>query len=318
MQEKSIIAPKLKPVVLTTQKKFHFAFLLLLLLVFIVFLATIAGFTFAFKVNKTVQTYNAAEKRLEVTKLPPDIKKTLETSSSIASASATIHIPILLYHYVEYVKDKRDTIRQSLDIVPIVFQKQLETLKDANYTFLTMKDIADIIDNKMSLPEKPIAITFDDGYRDLYTDVFPIIKKENVKITAFIVPGFLDQPNFLLTTQFQEIAQSGLVEISAHTMHHRYLKGASKAMATDEIVGSKVLLETMVHKPVVSFAYPYGAFDNQAIELIKNAGFKTAVSTIPGKEENEANRFFIYRIRPGGRTGDTLLRFLQQAQFKPW
>lgn len=287
---------------------------LILFLLVLISCATIGGFVWHGKIVEQ-KRLDLAEKRLEMTRIPKEIKKSLLQT---ATPSATFSIPILMYHYVEFVADRRDTIRQSLDIIPPILEKQIETLKNADYTFLTMNDVADIMDGKKPAPKNPIVFTFDDGYRDFYTDVFPIVKKENVKVVSFVVPGFLDKPNFLLTSQLLEIAKSDLVEIAAHTMHHIYLKRAAANVARVEIAESKSELETLLNRPVVSFAYPYGAFDQQAIDFVKAAGFKTAVSTIPGKEESESNRFFIYRLRPGARVGDTLLRFLQQTQFKPW
>jgi peptidoglycan/xylan/chitin deacetylase (PgdA/CDA1 family) len=247
----------------------------------------------------------------DMKKLPPDIKKELQVSSP----SATFRVPILLYHYVEYVQDKRDTIRQSLDIIPSVFEKQLQTLSGDGYTFITPSDVADVLDGKKTMPNKPIILSFDDGYRDFYTDVLPLLEKYHARAVAYVVPGFLDTPNFLLTSQLVAVSQTGLVEVAAHTMHHVSLKGMAVQRATDEIDKSKQTLEDLLHIPVVSFAYPYGAFDKQAVELVKNAGFKTAASTIPGIEVNQADRFFLYRIRPGVRTGPVLLRFLQQSSF---
>ncbi|HSX40010.1 MAG TPA: polysaccharide deacetylase family protein [Candidatus Saccharimonadales bacterium] len=247
--------------------------------------------------------------------LPLDVKKELETSTP----SATFRVPILLYHYVEYVKDPKDTIRQSLDIVPSVFEKQLQTLIADNYTFITPSGLADVLEGKKKLPPKPIIITFDDGYRDFYTDVLPILQRyPDVRVVAYVVPGFLDTPNFLLTSQLEEIAQSNQVEIAAHTMHHLWLKGMSKDRAQKEISQSKTTLEDLLHIPIVSFAYPYGAFDSQTVQMVKDAGFKTAVSTIPGIEVNQADRFFLYRIRPGARTGKELINFLSQNAFRPW
>ncbi|HVZ59136.1 MAG TPA: polysaccharide deacetylase family protein [Patescibacteria group bacterium] len=225
----------------------------------------------------------------------------------VASSSASYEIPILMYHYVEIVKDPKDTIRQSLDILPNAFAAQVQTLKQNNFTFLTMAEVADIIDGVMPLPKRPVVITFDDGYRDFYTDVFPIITKEKIPVVAYLVPGFFDQPNYLLTSQVKEIAKSPYVEIGAHTMHHVWLKGVSPVFAQREIAQSKYQLEDLIHKPVVSFAYPYGAFDNNAIDLVKKAGFRTAVSTIPGMQVTQENRFFLFRIRPGYRTGMELV-----------
>ncbi len=246
--------------------------------------------------------------------LPPEIKKELKH----ASPSATFRVPILLYHYVEYVRDRKDTIRQSLSINSYVFEKQLQTLQDAGYTFMTTGQLSGVLDGKTSLPEKPVILTFDDGYRDFYTDAYPLLKKYNAHATAYIVPGFLNALNYMDKDQLEEIARDGLVEIGAHTVHHVYLKNAPLSRVEYEALESKKLLEDELHIPIVSFAYPYGAFDKQAIEVVKTANFKTAVSTVPGIEASQANRFFLFRIRPGGRTGDYLLRFLEQTAFKPY
>jgi len=254
------------------------------------------------------------EVKPDVKVLPKEITKHLRE----ISPTEQFRIPILLYHYVEYVKDKRDTIRQTLDIYPSTFEKQLQTLKQANYTFITAKDVADILDGKEDLPQRPVVLTFDDGYRDFYTDVFPLIKKYHVKVTAYIVPGLLGGPNYMDPSQVQEIARSGLVEVAAHTVHHAYLKNMSYAKAYQEIRDSKTMLEKLIHLPVVSFAYPYGAFDNQAVSIVKQTPFQTAVSTIPGIENSQETRYFLFRIRSGGRVGENLLNFLSQATFKPY
>lgn len=247
-------------------------------------------------------------------KIPPKIEKVYKT----ASISATLRVPILMYHYVEIVKDRRDTIRQSLDILPSVFEKQIETMQNAGYSFLTAGELGEVLDGKRALPTKAVVLTFDDGYRDFYTDVFPILEKHNVKATSYIIEGFLGGQNYMTKDMVASISASGLVEIGGHTINHPSLKGMSFARAEVEVTKGKQLLEQEFHVPVVSFAYPYGTFDEQAIDIVKQAGFTTAVSTIPGIEENQVDRFFIFRIRPGVRTGQSLLNYLEQTMFKPY
>jgi peptidoglycan/xylan/chitin deacetylase (PgdA/CDA1 family) len=247
-------------------------------------------------------------------KIPPKIEKIYKT----ASISATLRVPILMYHYVEVVKDKRDTIRQSLDILPTVFEKQIETLQEAGYSFLTAGELGEVLDGKRALPTKSVVLTFDDGYRDFYTDVFPILEKHQVKATSYIIAGFLGGQNYMTPDMVASISASGLVEIGGHTITHPSLKGMSFARAEVEVTKGRQMLEQEFHVPVVSFAYPYGTFDEQAIAIAKQAGFTTAVSTIPGIEENQADRFFLFRIRPGYRTGQSLLDYLEQTSFKPY
>ncbi|MDO8621503.1 MAG: polysaccharide deacetylase family protein [Candidatus Levybacteria bacterium] len=266
------------------------------------------------KIALDKRTSPAAEKKLATHRLPEDIKKELQKTSSIA----TFRVPILLYHYVEYVKDKGDTIRQSLNINPYIFEKQIQTLKDAGYTFITVGELGKVLDAEMSLPRKPVIITFDDGYEDFYTDVLPLLKKYNVKATAYIVAGAMGRLNYMSKDEIGKAIESGLVEIGAHSMYHRYLKGISYNEAKFEIEQSKANLEQEFGVSVVSFAYPYGAFDKQAVKFVQDAGFKTSVSTVPGIDVSDLNRYFIFRIRPGARTGIELLQYLEGNSFKEY
>jgi peptidoglycan/xylan/chitin deacetylase (PgdA/CDA1 family) len=236
--------------------------------------------------------------------IPEDVKEATPT------ARIPVKVPILLYHYVEYVKDKGDTIRQSLDIVPRVFEEQIQTLLADSYTFITMDDLADYLDGKRLLPPKPIILTFDDGYRDLYTDVLPILQKYNVKAVAYIVSGFVDKPNFMTTQELREVASSGLVEIAAHSVHHLNLKAIKPDLAQKEVEESKGAIEKLVGIPVHNFAYPYGDFNQNIIEFVQKAGYRTAASVIAGSIHSEQDRYFIYRLRPGARTGKTLTNWL--------
>lgn len=257
------------------------------------------------------------EDRKNITKeLPPAFKEKIK---HVASDSATMRVPILMYHYIEYVQDKKDTIRASLALSPYTFEQQVITLKEANFTFLTARDLGDILDGKTEAPAHPVLLTFDDGYRDFYTDVYPILKKYQVKATAYIAPGLLDRPNYMLKKQLKEISREDpFIEIGAHTVNHRGLKGLFKPFLLYEVNQSKKMLEDELRIPIVSFAYPYGAFDKSAEDAVKEAGYKTSLSTVPGIMVNPANRYFLYRLRPGYRTGESLIKYLNQESFKPW
>lgn len=117
-------------------------------------------------------------------------------------------------------------------------------------------------------------------------------------------------------SQLDTVVKSGLVDVGAHTVHHIALKGRPHDEVQKEIDESKTWLEANYHISVVSFAYPDGSFDLQSAQLVKDDGFTTAVSTVPGIEQNQANRFFMYRLRPGYRTGQSLLNYLEQSSFR--
>ncbi|MBI2196908.1 polysaccharide deacetylase family protein [Candidatus Daviesbacteria bacterium] len=243
-----------------------------------------------------------------------EIPKEVQESIKNVKPQKYLRVPILLYHYVEYVKDPKDTIRKSLNLEPHAFDLEVKTLQEAGYSFITLADLADGLDDKRTLPAKSVILTFDDGYRDFYTDVFPILKKYQIKAVVFVIPNFIDRPDNLTTWMISEIIKSGLVEIGAHTMNHTYLRGLSLNQVRYEIEQSKSYLEKSFGIQVISFAYPYGAFDNGAIDEVKKAGFRTAVTTIPGTFSMDVNRFFLYRVRPGGRVGPDLLELLERTK----
>lgn len=259
-----------------------------------------------FQFKPTVET-----RKSEVRKVPPSVTRSFPKPP----LSQSIRVPIMLYHYVEYVQDRNDTMRQSLNTPPHVFEQQLLTLKKDNYTFLTVSNLGDILEGKLDLPSKPIILTFDDGYRDFYTDVYPILKKHNIKVTQYVISGVIGQKNYMFKKQIDEILKSGLVEVGSHTVHHVSLASKLFPVVQYEAAKSKADLEKMFGVKIVSFAYPNGSFDEQSISVVQSAGYKTAVSTVPGIDQSQNNRFFLYRLRPGYKVGSELLQYLEQSHF---
>lgn len=226
-------------------------------------------------------------------------------------SDSILRIPILMYHYVEYVRDEKDTIRKSLNINPYIFEEQLKTLKGANYTFTTQNEIASYLKNEIIMPNKPIALTFDDGYRDFYTVAYPLLKKYKAKATIYIIVNFLNDPNYLTEKQLQELSLDNNIEIASHTLNHIHMKSANIKSIQYELSESKSRLEKLIGKPVFSFAYPYGAFSEGAIEEVVLSKYKSAVTVTSGKDQSIKNMYYLYRLRPGARTGNELINYLE-------
>lgn len=251
--------------------------------------------------------------------IPLDVRQEIDQQRKLYALTEmpTYRVPILMYHYIE-PQDKDDKIRASLTTNPYTLDAEIKTLKDSDYTFMTAFELSQVINGKKSLPGKPVLLTFDDGYRDFYTYAYPILKRYNVPATQYVITGYLNNPNHLTVSQLQEIARDNLVEIGAHTVTHDWLKGKNPQEVTFQVSKSKEDLEKLTGKPVNSFAYPYGAFDLQAAKIVDAAGYTNSVSTIPGIIQSHENRFFLYRLRPGGRTGESLINWLTQSTFRPY
>lgn len=247
--------------------------------------------------------------------LPKELEKQKISSDSSVLSAYQVKLPIIMYHYIEYVKDAGDLIRKKLDITPANFESQLKSLKEAGFTTYFVRDIPGLFHTKSRLSSKDVILTFDDGYEDFYTDAFPILKKYQMKATLYVVNNFIGLKGYLNEGELREIIDSGVVEIGAHTLDHVYLKRAPLSYARREILESKKLLEDKFGIKVDTFAYPYGAFSKEVADLVKEASYTAAVSVIPGVYQSEENLFYLSRIRPGvfvGRDAGKILENWRQ------
>ena len=224
----------------------------------------------------------------------------------------TIKIPIIMYHYVEYIKDMKDLVRKRLTIVPTVFEEHLIALRNAQYETYFVKDIPDIVNGNIHYSSQSAVLTFDDGYEDFYTVVYPLLKKYHVRATVYIIYDYIGKKGFLSEQQIKELIESGLVEIGSHSLDHVYLKVAPDMYAEKQIVESKRNLEERFGVPILTFAYPYGAFNNKNIETVRKAGYTAAVSVITGVNQTKANLWYLSRIRPEFFTPQTMIQVIEK------
>jgi len=238
----------------------------------------------------------------------------IPTATPSALSQDPVKIPVIMYHYVEYVKDPKDIVRRKLSTGPREFEGQLLALKAAGYDTFFVKDIPDILAGQVDYSTRSAVLTFDDGYEDFYTNVFPLLKKHHARATLYIIYDFIGRRDFLTRAQIGELVDSGLVEIGSHTLTHRYLKTASTADIRREVFDSKKKLEDDFRITVRTFAYPNGAMNAQAVQAVRDAGYTAAVSVIPGTFQSEDNLFLLSRVRPGNFTPATMIQVLERMK----
>jgi peptidoglycan/xylan/chitin deacetylase (PgdA/CDA1 family) len=220
-------------------------------------------------------------------------------------------VPILMYHYVSVSPWKTDKIRIGLSTPPYVFEKQMELLFQNGYTSISLDDLYNAFAGRFTLPPKPIILTFDDGYVDFYQYAYPILKKYHMTGINFIITGFVGRTGYLSWPQIEEMYQSGNILFGAHTVHHFALTSIKPEVAKTEISQSKQVLEEHLGKTVDWFAYPYGDYNKNVINEVRNAGYIGAVNTLPGITQYESRLFYITRFRAGTRMDNDLLKLIE-------
>lgn len=224
-------------------------------------------------------------------------KSQTEPKVSPISAPQTVRLPILTYHYIRTLEHpEQDPMGVGLSVSPEMFRQQLSYLRDQGYKVIRLEALDRVLKGTETLDPKPVALTFDDGYEDFYTQALPILKEFNFPVTLFTVAGFLDNPSgrYLSTNQLKEITQTGLVTIGVHSYTHPDLT-KPRVNLNKEIVEAKSKLEEIVGKKLDLFAYPYGAYNSKIREEAKNAGFTLSFSTEGGFVQTEANRYHLHR-----------------------
>jgi peptidoglycan/xylan/chitin deacetylase (PgdA/CDA1 family) len=218
-------------------------------------------------------------------------------------------IPIVAIHGVE------PSPSGSYELSTGEFEYLCGTLKALGYKTITFMDLLNYLDKGKRLPEKPVIITSDDGYYDVYAYAFPILQKYGYKMTVFLVTGLMGNSEADRRINEFDQGKSGLptrpmliwpeigamsrygIEFMSHTVSHRTLGGLSDEEALFEMAQSKIDIESHLKKPVPFIAWPYDNYSTVDVSFLPQAGYRGAVRYTGGIENvNSINIYAIKRI----------------------
>ncbi len=222
-------------------------------------------------------------------------------------------VPILNYHQVN------DRDHNALTVSTKDFDAQMKFLSEEGYHSLSLPELLDIWEKDGELPEKPVVITFDDGYLDNYEDAFPILQKYRMKATIFPVTDYLGHfPNYLTWDQAKEMQDSGLIQFGSHTMSHSNLTEIkSRTEIRHQLYDSSLAVQWFLKQTPAVLAYPCGAYTQETAELAENAGYRAAVTVNYGWASPNESRFALSRVPIFGGNNHALLRFRARLALAP-
>lgn len=235
-------------------------------------------------------------------------------------------VPVLMYHSFS------EELSANAIVHPREFREQLAYLQEQGYTSISIYDLVRAVYLAEELPSKPVLITIDDGYADNYEYAFPILQELQMQATLNVVTSQrgetpADREHFSWE-QAGEMVASGLVSIQSHThdLHYKVqtaqglqsavtglqLKQDGRSETQEEHRGriyqdlklSKERIEEMLRQPVVAFAYPFGVYTPEVIEVARSLGYLLMFTIEPGVFQLQDSPYTIPRINvPGGMTG---------------
>jgi len=237
----------------------------------------------------------------------PEPTPTSQEREVVPPGRTRISVPILEYHYIRINPDPRDRLGFNLSVTPSDFKAQMDWLQAGGYHPVDLNDLRAYFQEQRPLPARPVVLTFDDGYADFYSTAFPILQAHRFTAVSYLVSGFLDRPRYMTSEQVVELDSAG-IEVGAHTVTHADLTRAGAAQLVLEVQGSKNALERLVGHPVLDFCYPTGMFNAAVIASLRQFGFQSATTELPGTEHSWDGRLTWSRVRVGG--GEALSQFI--------
>lgn len=183
------------------------------------------------------------------------------------------------FHRVTEEESKDEAMRKYFAITPGRLERLIQDHLKKSYRFVSVGQVQKMVQAK-KYPYKFIAVTLDDGYADNFENAYPIFKRYNIPFCIFISESFITNrisPYKMLTEeQIIELSKDELCTIGSHTALHLNLSELSIQKQKEQIEGCKIWLEKLLQRPVAHFAYPYGAFTSQTIEVLQSTGIKMA------------------------------------------
>ena len=192
--------------------------------------------------------------------------------------------PILMYHKVQVVPPTPGYLRNY--VLPEQFEGQITALLRWGYTPISLEQWLEIRARRKQPPKRPIALTFDDGYRSVYENAWPVLHRHGISATIFLVADCIGTTNrwdaqgpqepLLDYGHIAEMKATG-ISFGSHTCTHRPLTDLSSEEALEELMRSRTALETLLKQPITTLAYPYNKQNRTVRGLARQAGYRAAV-----------------------------------------
>ncbi|MCS3838789.1 peptidoglycan/xylan/chitin deacetylase (PgdA/CDA1 family) [Pseudomonas sp. JAI111] len=231
-------------------------------------------------------------------------------------------VTILVYHRFSDTADDSMTVRMS------TFDSQLGVLRSHGYHFVTLRAVVDWLRNPdATLPDKPVAITVDDGHRSVFDKLLPVMLREHFPVTLFVYPSAISNAAYALTwEQLRTLKQSGLVDIQSHTYWHPNFKIERRRLSPADfrqfvhlqLDKSRRRIESQTGGTVDMLAWPFGLYDDELIALAADEGYIAAFSLEEKKADRHARLLALPRYLMIDAYGaHTFARLLGEPQTRP-
>lgn len=218
--------------------------------------------------------------------------KPVDKTKTYYKNEKNLRIPILLYHEITTKQPERKLAY--MQTTKDNFEKQVSGILEYGYTVISYNDLIAYNNGEKALPEKVVLIDFDDGYIGNYQNAFEVIKKYSIPVSIYVVDDLVGTPGYFNWEQAKEMSDTGLVSINTHGKTHIFYNKETPETLKEHIEYAHAKIEENLQKQVTKvFTYPYGAYTDEHLEILKNAGF---VQNLTNDEINNSDTLNLYGL----------------------
>ena len=216
-------------------------------------------------------------------------------------------VPILTYHSISENLFGKVHPYHHINTPVSVFAMQMKWLRDAGYRTIGLSEMLGGLEADQNL-SKRFVLTFDDGYKDFYTEAFPLIRQCGFSATVFLATDRIrdnsvcvEGADYLTWREVCELHSQG-ISFGSHSVTHADLRSLGPEQIDYELGYSKESIEQRISAPVESFSYPFalpeedGDFIRYLADALENAGYSNGVSSTIGRAKPKDSRYFLPRL----------------------
>ena len=235
-------------------------------------------------------------------------------------------VPILMYHSISDNLFGMSHPYFHINTLPEVFSEQMRWLRNSGFRAIGLSEVLSGLQTGADF-SKTVAITFDDGYRDFYTDALPVLKQCGFTATLFLAtdrirntPARIEGADYLTWSDVRELHAEGIY-FGSHTVTHPDLRSLGPDQLEYELGRSKEIIEDFLGTAIESFSHTFGFpeedkdYARYLADVLCNLGYDHGVSTILGRASRKSNRFFLPRLPVNSFDDHSLFRAKLQGGY---
>ena len=215
----------------------------------------------------------------------------------------TLGIPVVNYHQIN------DTDHNAMTVTTEEFEREMAYLEANGYHAITPDQLVSYLHGGNKLPDKPVLITFDDGYEDNYLNAYPILKKHGFTATIFLISDYMGRfDKYLQWYQVKEMSADGFY-MGCHTLSHYELTELSPDSLKQQLNEGKLAVEWQTLEFAEYIAYPCGSYNDGVLEAVNWAGYRGGFTVRYGLVKPGDSPYLMNRVPIFGGSGNRFLKF---------